>query len=577
MIVLHKRFVRVLGILGLFMLAGGAGLPQATADAPVPVVPLMDGAVTPHSFDGDMRILPYVAPTSGIDIEVNPQPSLFKWAQALKTGGVAPQQGPDIPAAAMPAPSLSFNAMTFNSNGAGHPPDTNGDVGPQYYMEAVNTSVGIYRKSDGSQVSVVTFNSFWSGAGTGTACDNSNRGDPITLYDAIGHRWLFMDFAWGSGLALQNGPYYFCFAVSKTVDPTGAYWLYAIRADDNAHAWLPDYPKGAVWPDGFYFTANMFDCLDSTCGSATNEGVRSFVFNRTKMEAGTALTANDVQIADLSAAYFSLMPSNVRFNLPPAGRPNLLVTEDQVNYHWQVFKFHVDYTNPVSSTFTGPTNVAQATYTGAASKVVEPSPGNLTDTLADRIMFLNQYSRIGNAESLWVQHTTGKAGSSTATPTGIQWAQINVTGGTINTTPLQEQIFNNGVDGVNRFMGSMAVDKDGNAALGYTASSATVAPDIRYVGRLKTDPASTLPRTETTMLPAVTTSEQTGNCGAAACTRWGDYSAMTVDADDGCTFWYANMYIPVAGLNWVTRIGRFRFASPSCVSFSQLYLPLIKK
>lgn len=567
--------MRLLGILGLFVLAGGAGLRQADAGAPVPVVPLIDGVVTPGSFDRDILNLPYVAPTTGIDIEVNPQPSLFKWAQALKSGGVARQQAPDMPASAMPAPSLTFDAMTFNNNGAGHPPDTNGDVGPQYYMETVNTSVGIYRKSNGSQVTAFTFNSFWLGAGTGTACDDSHRGDPITLYDAIGHRWLFMDFAWGAGLALQNGPYYFCFAVSKTVDPTGGYWLYAIRADDNAHAWLPDYPKGGVWPDGFYFTANMFDCLNSTCSSATNEGVRSFVFNRTKMEAGAALTANDVQIADLSATYFSLMPSNVRFNLPPAGRPNILVTEDQVSFNWQVFKFHVDYVSPGSSTFTGPTNVTQGSYTVAATRVVEPSPGNLTDTLADRMMFLNQYSRIGSAESLWVQHTTGTVSGST--PTGVQWAQLNVTGGTISTTPLQEQIFNNGADGLNRFMGSMAVDKDGNTALGYTVSSSTISPTIRYVGRLRTDTASTMPRTETTLLPAVTTSVQTGNCGPAACTRWGDYSAMTVDADDGCTFWYSNMYFPVAGGNWVTRIGRFRFASPTCVDFAHVYLPEIVK
>src|SRR5438876_3436365 len=111
-------------------------------------------------------------------------------------------------------------------------------------------------------------------------------------------------------------------------------------------------------------------------------------------------------------------------------------------------------------------------------------------------------------------------------------------------------------------MGSLAVDHVGNMAVGYTASSATIAPDIRYAGRLSTDPANTLPQTEVTMLPSITRSVQFGTCGSSTCTRWGDYSSMSVDPVDDCTFWYTNMYFPVKGLNWVTRIGSFRF--PTC-------------
>ena len=126
-------------------------------------------------------------------------------------------------------------------------------------------------------------------------------------------------------------------------------------------------------------------------------------------------------------------------------------------------------------------------------------------------MMQNQYRNIAGVESLWVNHTTGTASAST--PTGIQWAQIDVTGAVINTTPVQEQIYNNGADGLNRFMGALAVDNVGNMALGYTTSSGAVAPDIRYAGRLSTDPLNTLPQTEVTMLPGVTRSVQTGNCG----------------------------------------------------------------
>jgi hypothetical protein len=147
---------------------------------------------------------------------------------------------------------LTFDAMDYATNGAGHPPDTNGDVGVDYYMEAVNTSIGIYTKTTGAKATAFTFNSFWSGAGTGTACDTSNQGDPIALYDTIGQRWIFMDFAWTN---IQDGPYFFCFGVSQTSNPLGSYYRYAIRADDASHPWLPDYPKGGVWPDGLYFSA----------------------------------------------------------------------------------------------------------------------------------------------------------------------------------------------------------------------------------------------------------------------------------------------------------------------------------
>jgi hypothetical protein len=522
----------------------------------LPTILLTDRPIEPSPLTGGVWNLPYVPPSPDTkpEFEIEPAPK-----NAVSADSSVLPAAPALVQGTMPTPTLTFDAMDFNTNGAGHPPDTNGDVGLNHYMEAVNTSIGIYTKTTGAKATAYTFNSFWSGAGTGTACDTSNQGDPIVLYDTIGQRWIFMDFAWDN---LQDGPYYFCFGVSQTSNPLGNYWRYAIRGDDAAHPWLPDYPKGGVWPDGLYFSANMFDCLNSSCSSATREDARAYAFNLQKMEAGQSLTANDVQAKDTSTSYFTLMPSNVRGTLPPANTPNYFVGEDLSIYAWDVFKFHVDFTNPLSSTFTGPTQVSQANYVTAASSVPEPSPGNNTDTLADRMMFLNQYRKIGGAESVWVQHTTGTALAST--PTGIQWAQINVTGGTINTTPVQQQIFNNGADGLNRFMGSLAVDKYGNAALGYNASSSLVAPDIRYMGRLVTDTLSQMPQAETTLLPGVTRSVQTGTCGPSACTRWGDYSAMTVDPVDDCTFWYANMYFPVQGGNWVTRIGSFKF--PSCIA-----------
>jgi len=570
------RFVLGLIIGVCLLLNASTPTPSVVAQSPQPTILLTDGVVVPSPFYGDVRHLPYVPPTPGLNVELDIEPSVLKWGAGHKPVNANRTEAPNLVLGVMPAPSLTFNAMDYTTNGAGHPPDTNGDVGPNHYMEAVNTSVGIYNKTTGAQITAFTFNSFWSGAGTGTACDTSNQGDPIVLYDTLSQHYIFMDFAW-LGTDLQNGPYYFCFAVSMTSDPvSGGYWRYAIRADDATHPYLPDYPKGGIWPDGIYFSANMFDCLNASCSSATYKEARAYAFNRQKMESGSALTANDLQAKDTTANDFTLMPSNSRnYSLPSANTPNYFVEEDQIGYFWDVFKFHVDYTTPANSTFTGPTQVSQTTYALAASVVPEPSPGNNTDTLYDRMMFLNQYHNLGGVESLWVEHTTGTASAST--PTGIQWAQINVTGGTVNTTPVQQQIFNNGADGLNRFIGSLAVDGSGNVALGYTASSSSVAPDIRYVGRLKTDPLNQMPQTETTMLPSVTRSVQTGNCGPSACTRWGDYSSMSIDPVDGCTFWYANMYFPVQGTNWVTRIGKFRFPSPTCIDHGKVFLPLIRK
>jgi hypothetical protein len=522
----------------------------------IPAIPLPEGPIHPSPLTGGVRHLPYVPPSPDTKPEFELAPG------AAKIGNQTPAPAaPSLVLAPMPAPLKSFDGLDFNNNGAGHPPDTNGDVGSTYYMQAVNTSIGIFNKQTGALQAAFTFNSFWSGAGTGTACDTTNQGDVVVLYDTQNEHWIFMDFAWTD---LQNGPYYFCYGVSQTSDPLGSYWRYAIRADDASHPWLPDYPKGGVWPDGLYFSSNMFDCLNSSCSLATYKEARAYALNLQKMEAGQTLMANDVQAVDTSASYFTLMPSNARRSQPPANTPNYFVSEDLSNFDWDVFKFHVDFSNPANSSLTGPTQVSQTSYTTAASTVAEPSPGNNIDTLADRMMFLNQYRRINNSESLWVQHTVGTASAST--PTGIQWAQIDVSAGTVHTTPVQQQIFNNGADGLNRFMGSMAVDQNGDAALGYSISSASLAPDIRYVGRLASDPLGQMPRSETSLLGGATRSVQTGTCGGSTCTRWGDYSAMTVDPLDDCTFWYTNMYFPVQGANWVTRIGSFKF--PTCVNAS---------
>jgi uncharacterized repeat protein (TIGR01451 family) len=303
-----------------------------------------------------------------------------------------------------------------------------------------------------------------------------------------------------------------------------------------------------IWPDGLYMTANMFDSSD------VFKEVRIWAFNRADLESGAPLRQVIVDLG--STAYMSLLPSNLRGALPPAGRDNILVSESQTLFAFEMWKFHVDYSG-AGSTFTGPTSVSQTAYTVAPATVT--SPGNSLDSLRERLMMQAQYVNLAGSESVWVNHTVR---TSTTGPAGIQWAQLNVTGGVIAATPVQQQIYGDlAADGVHRWLGSLAVDKQGNMALGYSASRNTVAPDIRYNGRLAGDPVNTLPQGEASMLAGVTRASQTGSC-SGTCTRWGDYSAMSLDPD-GCTFWYTNEYYAVNGLNWQTRIGSFTF--PGCV------------
>src|SRR6185503_4825083 len=114
---------------------------------------------------------------------------------------------------------------------------------------------------------------------------------------------------------------------------------------------------------------------------------------------------------------------------------------------------------------------------------------------------------------------------------------------------------------ISRFMPSIALDRAGNMALGYSTSSSTTKPAIKYAGRLATDPINTFSQSEQVLIQGAGT--QTGSCGGT-CTRWGDYSAMTLDPD-GCRFWYTNMYYPVDGLDHHTRIGSFSFSPCSTV------------
>jgi len=466
-----------------------------------------------------------------------------------------------------PAPSaVSFEGMHFSEScgatscGDGHPPDTNGDVGPTYYVQSINTSVAIYDKSNGNRVAAFSFDVLMSQGSFGNLCDTNNFGDPVVLYDTFHGHWVITDFAFvlqpDGSIASPPGSFQ-CFAVSQTSNPvTGGWNFYSMSVSDM----LQDYPKFGIWPDGLYMSANMF-------GFGANDpfaNVRVWALNLAAMEAGDANTeavwfdVPKVQGTD----QFSLLPSNARLQTgaPPAGRPNFftaLAFSGPFVYTnlVRVWTFHVDWSNPGNSSFSAPTDSSTGSTWNSPPATVPSKNGNDLDTLAFRLMMQNQYTNVGGVESLWNVHTVGGSSSSQA---AVRWYQVPVTGGTIGNA-LQASTWN--PDSANRFMPSLAVDRVGNMALGYSVSSSALFPAIRYAGRLATDPPSTLSLTESSIVEG--TGSQTGNCGSSACERWGDYSAMTLDVD-GCTFWYTNEYYVTSGLDHHTRIGSFAF--PGCAT-----------
>ncbi len=463
-----------------------------------------------------------------------------------------------------PSPTSSFDGLDFANWGAGHPPDTNGDVGPTYYIQTINSSIGIYDKASGTRVAAFTFNAFMSQGNFGNLCDTDNFGDPVVLYDSFENRWFISDFAFrldGSGNVNPQHAFQ-CFAVSKTGDPVSGGWNFYSVEDPGG---LGDYPKFGVWPDGIYMSANMF----GYSAGASYMAPHVWALNKQQMYAG----APSPQVVDFSAPSndFTLLPANARLQAgtPPAGTPEYFVSTEQFLNGLSIYKLHVDWDKISTSTFTGPEIQTEPTCWPNATPANASTTANAADVLAIRAMAEAEYSNLAGAESLWVSHTVNRGEFTTANCGGtntnnatIRWYQANITGGAVAANVVQDATFD--PDGTNtffRYVPSLAIDHAGDMAIGYTKSNSTTNPQIKYAGRLAGDPLNTLGQAEQTLING--TGSQSGNCGSSACIRWGDYSGMALDPD-GCTFWETGEYYATSGLNHQTRIGSFSF--PGCTT-----------
>jgi len=424
-------------------------------------------------------------------------------------------------------PGVGNGNYGFTPNSA--PPDTNGAVGATQFVQWVNESFAVFDKSTGALVyGPAAGNTLWSGFGGG--CQTNNDGDPVVQYDKAAQRWVLTQFS------VTTTPYLQCVAVSTTSDATGSYYRYAFTEPN-----FNDYPKLGIWNDGYYMSFNMFS-------GNTFVGVRACAFDRSKMLTGAA--ANQVCF-QLGTTYGGLLPSDLDGTIaPPTGSPNYFVNFGTNSLN--SWKFHADFTTPANSTFTGPTNLPVAAFTAACSGggtcIPQPGTRQKLDSLADRLMYRLAYRNFADGHQSLVVNQSVTAGTSV----GVRWYELRLNSGAL--TVYQQGTF--APDSTYRWMGSIAMDKVGNIALGYSASSSSVYPSIRYTGRIPTDALGTM-EAENTILSGTGSQQRTLN-------RWGDYSSMSVDPVNDCTFWYTNEYLKSNGtFNWSTQIASFKF--PSCV------------
>ncbi len=417
--------------------------------------------------------------------------------------------------------------LNFDGTGADGvaPPDTNGSVGSTQYVQTVNTEYAVYDKSGNLLLGPTPIHNIWSGFSGN--CSSGDGGDPNVLFDKAAQRWVV-----GQINSADNA---YCMAVSTTADATGSYARYEFSFGSN----LPDYPKLGVWSDAYYFSANTF------VSGVLFAGADPCAFDRANMLNGGA--ANMICLQQGSGVA-SLLPSDIDGSTaPPAGEPDFYLTFVAPNT-LNLYKFHVDFATPSNSTFTGPTAITVASFSeacGGGTCIPQTGTTQQLDSLADRLMFRLAYRNFSDHEALVVNHSV-TAGSSV----GVRWYEIRNPNGT-------PDLFQQGTfapDATYRWMGSIGMDQAGDIAVGYSASSSSIHPAIRYTGRVPSDPSGAL-ETENSIIEG--TGSQTGGLS-----RWGDYSGISIDPVDDCTFYYTTEYLKANGsFNWSTRIASFKFTN----------------
>ncbi len=469
------------------------------------------------------------------------------------------------PVAAIPAPIANFEGLSnqdnFNIFGFRvNPPDPVGAVGPNHYVEMINLVFGVYSKTGTLLLGPVDTGSLWAGFAIPDCTDPS--GDPIVLYDQFADRWLLSQFT-------TRGPtYYNCVAISQTGDPTGAYFRYAFTTGVN----FPDYPKYGVWRDSYVITTREF-------GPTTEYGIGVYGLEKNKMidgdpNARVVRFFLDSAVVPINLIGDGLLPADIDGKQKPKNDVTipLVGTQDDDGPYGATFDALNIWDLDVKWRSTPIASLALAAQLPVApfdsifpcaptSRDCLPQPGITNPAQYLDILSYRQrptwrlaYRNFKDYEAL----VTNQSVEALPGIAGVRWYEIRRTGGTYS---LYQQGTYAPNDGVHRWMGSIAQDKNGNFALGYSVVNGTdVFPGIRYTGRLAGDPLGQMTLGEGTIIDGTGVQRTTNS-------RWGDYTSMNIDPTDDCTFWYVNEYYTAAGqasstAGWQTRIASFKL--PGC-------------
>lgn len=483
--------------------------------------------------------------------------------RALQNG----TRSPGFHAQSMPSltPLFTFEGLSNqdNANVVGfrvNPPDPVGDVGPNHYVEMTNLAVAVYDKLGNKLMGPIAIGDIWNDFAVADC--GEDWGDPIVVYDQLVDRWILSQFT-------AQGPEYFsCVAVSQTGDPTGAYYRYAF----SAGPFFPDYPKYGVWTDSYILTTRDF-------GPTGEYGISVYALEKNKMILGDP-NARAVQFfldagrVPISRIGDGLLPPDIDGTRRPRDRvaAPIVGTQDDGGPYGatfdaiNVYELRVQWNSKATASLALVTQLPVAAFDsifpcGPTSRDCLPQPG-VTDptryldilSYRQRPLYRLAYRNFGTHESF----VTSQSVEARPGIAGMRWYELRRAGGTY---AVHQQGTFAPDDGVHRWMGSVAMDRHGNMALGYSVvNGIDVYPGIRYTGRLRSDPAGSMTLGEGVIVNGTGVQLTTNS-------RWGDYTSMNVDPTDDCTFWYVNEYYTAAGqasslAGWQTRIGSFQL--PGC-------------
>jgi hypothetical protein len=524
-------------------------------------------------------------PRSGHDTDREPAVVGSRSTRSLFGSSFAAEQGSGVQRAlsAIPAPSVNFEGLSnqdnFNVFGFRvNPPDPVGDVGPNHYVEMVNLVFAVYSKTGALLLGPVDTGTLWAGFPVEDCTDPS--GDPIVVYDQFADRWILSQFT-TRGLDDPELPFYNCVAISQTGDPTGAYYRYAFitQPDPDGGYFFPDYPKYGVWRDSYILTTRDF-------GSVDGYGISVYGLEKNKMIDGNPKARAvqfflDSDVVPLNLIGDGLLPPDVDGKTKPKNAdpaPIVGTQDDDADYGAtfdavNVWEFDVKWRSTPTASLVLKAQLPTAPFdsifpcqppgppdSGVTSRDCLPQPGVDPSRYLDILSYRQRptwrlaYRATKNYDTM----VTNQSVEALPGVAGARWYEIRRTNGTYSI--YQQGTYAPG-DGVHRWMGSIAMDKKGNAALGYSVvNGVDVFPGIRYTGRLAGDPLGTMPQGEAVVINGTGVQTTTNS-------RWGDYTSMNIDPVDDCTFWYVNEYYTAAGqasspAGWQTRIAAFKF--PGC-------------